>query len=86
MELVITPVGDVHCVYSEAFDLSTLGSVRIQRASHVEPDLLGQWFTDLSPVGGPCFGPFRRRSDALLAEMNWLQDHWLPLSAHAAIR
>ena len=77
MQLVITPVGDVRCVYSESLDLSTLGSVRIQRGSHVEPDLFGQWFADMSPVGGPRLGPFPRRSDALSAEVVWLRDHWL---------
>ena len=83
MLLVITPVGDVRCLYDESLDLSSLGSVHIQRASHVEPDLVSQWFADLSPAGGPRVGPFQRRSDALHAEMNWLQDHWLPLTGHA---
>ncbi len=82
MELVITPVGDVRSLYAETLDLTALGTVNIQRASHVEPNLGGQWFADMSPVGGPRFGPFSRRSDALSAEIAWLRDHWLapPLS------
>lgn len=77
MQLVITPVGDVRCLYEESLDLSSLGSVHVQRGSHVEPDLDGQWFADMSPVGGPRLGPFPRRSDALNAEVAWLRDHWL---------
>jgi len=41
------------------------------RASHVEP-VPGGWTADLSPVGGPTFGPFRLRGDALRAEREWL--------------
>jgi len=78
MQLVITPVGDVRCLYDESLDLTSLGSVHIQRGSHVEPDLLGQWFADMLPVGGPRLGPFPCRSDALSAEVAWLCDHWLP--------
>ena len=77
MQLVITPVGDVRCLYDESLDLHSLGSVRIQRGSHVEPDHFGQWFADLSPVGGPRLGPFPHRSAALCAEVTWLLDHWL---------
>jgi hypothetical protein len=28
-------------------------------------------------VGGPVLGPFDRRSDALEAERDWLERHWL---------
>ena len=31
MQLVITPVGDVRCLYDESLDLTALGSVHIQR-------------------------------------------------------
>ena len=37
----------------------------------------GGWRADLSPVGGPQLGPFRRRSEALRAEAAWLVEHWL---------
>ncbi|TXT37025.1 MAG: hypothetical protein FD138_797 [Planctomycetota bacterium] len=77
MQLVITPVGEVRCLYDESLDLSALGSIHIQRGSYVEPDLGGQWFANLSPVDGPRLGPFSRRSDALSAEVAWLRDHWL---------
>lgn len=77
MQLVITPVGEVRCLYDESLDLNALGPINIRRGSHVEPDFTGQWFADMSPVGGSRLGPFPRRSDALNAEIAWLRDHWL---------
>ena len=53
MELVITPAGEVWCVYGETIDLHQFGPLKIERASHVEPAPDGRWSTDLSPVGGP---------------------------------
>ena len=77
MQLLISPQGTVHCVYSEAIDLATLGRLAISRGSYVEPDAAGQWLGDLSPVDGPKLGPFVQRSAALKAEMDWLEQHWL---------
>ena len=77
MELLIDRWGAVRCVYAEAIDLSRLGDLTIRRASHVEPDERGQWWADLSPVGGPLLGPFDRRGAALAAEQQWLNSHWL---------
>jgi hypothetical protein len=77
MNLVIQPDGTIRAVYSEEIDLSALGHSVITRASHVEPDEHGRWHADLTPVGGPLLGPFKRRSVALEAELNWLETHWL---------
>ena len=78
MELVVSPVGIVRCVYGDAFDLHALGCPQIRRASAVEPDEAGRWWIDLSPVGGPRrIGPYGRRADALSAEVVWLTEHWL---------
>lgn len=77
MELMILPNGETKCIYNEALPLSNLGKLSISRASHVEPTSVGQWMADLSPVGGPQFGPFDKRTDALAAEIDWLQTHWL---------
>ena len=77
MQLVIQPDGSVRCVYTETLDLHALGNLNISRGSHVEPDSNGQWFADLSPVAGPRMGPFSKRSDALVAETEWLEHHWL---------
>lgn len=75
MEIIITPGGTVRCIYAETVDLSGLGEVSIRRASHVEPDAAGQWWADLSPVSGPKLGPFKARSQALAAEVEWLGRH-----------
>ncbi len=77
MNLIISPGGAIRCLYSETIDLANLGRPAIQRASHVEPDDQGQWFADLSPAGGPRLGPFPRRSQALAAEVVWLEEHAL---------
>ena len=77
MQLSISPQGTVHCVYSEAIDLATLGRLAISRGSYVEPDAAGQWLVDLSPVDGPQLGPFAQRSAALKSEMDWPEQHWL---------
>jgi hypothetical protein len=78
MQLVITPTGTVRCLYDESLDLAALGALTIRRASYVEPDELGCWLADLSPVAGPVLGPFDCRSQALTAERAWLESHWLP--------
>ena len=77
MELIIKPSGDVRCLYGEAVDLAALGTLHVQRASHVEPNGRGQWSADLRPVGGPTLGPFTLRSEALTAEQRWLEENWL---------
>jgi hypothetical protein len=79
MELLIAVDGAVRCLYDEAIDLAALGSLQIQRGSHVEPDDAGQWWADMSPVSGPRLGPFARRSLALDAERTWLESYWLTL-------
>ena len=77
MELLIDRDGTVRCLYSEALELTALGTLSIRRASHVEPDADGKWWADLAPVDGPRLGPFERRSQALRAEVAWLEAHWL---------
>jgi hypothetical protein len=81
MDLVISPGGTVRAVYSEEIELDSLGHAVITRASHVEPDDSGRWLADLTPVAGPVLGPFRRRSEALEAELAWLVTHWLRCKA-----
>ena len=75
MVVVIDPTGTVTTLYTELLDLAALGARNIIRASHVEPDVDGNWFADI--VEGPRLGPFSRRSEALAAEVDWLTEHRL---------
>ena len=77
MQLVIKPNGLVRCVYDETIDLRQLGRLSVQRGSTVEPNDAGNWFADLAIVNGPMLGPFDHRSEALEAERQWLECHWL---------
>ena len=77
MELLALPDGTVRAIYAEDIDLTGLGSAVISRASQVEPDSQGRWLADLSQVDGPVLGPFDRRSEALTAELTWLEANWL---------
>ena len=77
MDLIINQRGMVCCIYDETIELLQLGTPEITRGSHVEPTADGQWTADLSPVQGPLLGPFPNRSTALVAELNWLNEHWL---------
>jgi hypothetical protein len=78
MNLIIERDGSVRGIYGEEIALDALGTPQITRASHVEPDDSGRWLADMSPVGGPAaLGPFDRRSEALEAEVAWLEEHWL---------
>ena len=77
MDLVVTDTGEVRCIYSDSISLSLLGKLSITRASQVEPNSVGQWMADLSPVDGPLLGPFEFRTEALAAEVDWLRKHWL---------
>ena len=84
MKLYISASGDCTAIYDESLDLHALGRPDISRASHVEPTADGQWSADLSPVHGPLLGPFTTRSQALAAEVAWL-DACL-LNQHGEIR
>ncbi len=77
MNLIIEANGSVRGIYGEEIALDALGTPRITRASHVESDHQGRWLADLAPVGGPVLGPFDRRSEALEAEVKWLEEDWL---------
>lgn len=77
MQLIVKSDGSIRCLYGETVNLSSLGSPTIQRGSHVEPDVSGRWLADLAPVSGPVLGPFSRRSEALAAEREWLEQNWL---------
>ena len=72
MELVVSADGVAWCIYDEALDLREIGTLKITRASHVEPDRDGFWWADMEPVDGPVLGPYASRSEALGKEREWL--------------
>jgi hypothetical protein len=77
MTLVVSPNGQVRAIYSEEIALAALGRAKIVRASAVEPDRDGRWHADLRLLLGPVLGPFDQRSEAVAAEVAWLEEHWL---------
>jgi len=78
MLMTIAPSGTIRLVYTEELDLPALGSLAITpHVSHVEPDENGQWWADLAPIQGPKLGPFAKRSEALAAEVAWIEEHVL---------
>ena len=78
MQIHIQSDGSLRCIYGEELELKALGKLAIARGSHVEPDSDGNWIADMKPVNGPILGPFAKHSDALIAELKWLEVHWLP--------
>jgi hypothetical protein len=80
MELRVLADGSVKGILSDDASMSMLravGYVRVSRASHVEVGADGMWWADCSPVGGPVFGPFDNRAQALACESLWLARNWL---------
>lgn len=80
MKVTITPDGVIYKIHSDDDDPrnDTMPSCPPLRASHVEPKMQGQriaWWADLEPVNGPLIGPFAKRSEALKAEVQWLEDN-----------
>ena len=72
-ELRIAPDGEIMFIYNDDLaELLTLGLAEISRASHVEPEPTGGWSADMSPVAGPKLMGFGLRSEALAAEVEWL--------------
>lgn len=59
--------------------LAELGQSETRRASYVEPSNSG-WIADLSPVKGPKLGPFKRKDEALEAEVIWIYGEKIPVA------
>lgn len=53
--LTFDPDGTVHGLYTEAIDLSTLGRLHINRATHIEFDNALQAWRVRDPAGFPLF-------------------------------
>lgn len=78
MRIRINPDGTAVMIYTEDIDIADIGNVQsITRASYVEPTSGNQWAADMRPIGGPTLGPFDRRTDALVAEIHWIEENIL---------
>jgi hypothetical protein len=77
-KVAIRPNGIVEFIYSDGLrKVLSEGRSEIFRASHVEPDEKSLWWADMSPVKGPKLGPYNTRTDALEAEVKWLEVNYL---------
>ncbi len=69
----------VRSLYQEIVPLEGVGKVSsVTRASNVEPDKDGQWWAEMRD--GSRLGPFQLRSEALAAEVKWLEERGLKVS------
>lgn len=86
MVIDIDDAGKVRMVYADSMrSILDEGMPSLIRASHVEMNADFRWEADLSPVGGPVLGPFDFRSDAIAAEVNWLESNILGVVKVAAV-
>jgi hypothetical protein len=76
MTMTVAPDGTMRCLYTEEIDLSAIGNMAIQRTSNVNPDDMGQWWAEILP-DGPLLGPFAKRSEALAAEIDYIENNVL---------
>jgi len=77
-KILISDTGVVSFIYADELrGILKQGVSDIKRASTVEPDASGGWSADLSPVFGPILGSFETRSEALSAEVKWLENNRL---------
>lgn len=66
--------GNMTAIYDdELTDLFEEGTVKIRRASNVEPDEKGQWWAEMLDGTGTRLGPFTKRQDALDEEKKYLE-------------
>jgi hypothetical protein len=75
MELIIScnEDGSVQSLYNDSMELQEIGNINIKRASFVEPEG-NLWYADLKPINGPKLGPFKKRTDALNEEHNYINN------------
>lgn len=70
----VTPRGRMIFLYQEKVNLEQEGVVEsVVRASDVEPDERGEWWVTIRNRERTTLGPFRKRSQALNAEVAWLE-------------
>ena len=73
MKIVVTRQGVVKSVYRDDSPLKRLrGTTTIERASDVEPDAQGKWWSHIRGTSMK-LGPFELRVDAVKAEIEYLE-------------
>jgi hypothetical protein len=80
LHVTVKPDGTIAAIHNDALAaLYEEGKAEVKRASHVEPVNGGEqvnWVADMSPIApGVVLGPFRLRSEALAAEVEWLKQN-----------
>lgn len=72
---MIDKEGTTKQIYNDDFVILALKVERIKRASSVEllHERSQQWKADMFLSGGPVLGPYRRRDEAIKAEIDWLE-------------
>jgi hypothetical protein len=86
MKLSISRDGTITAIYSDSLAplIEGAANVAITRASNVEPDQFGQWWATMHASAndrinpGRVFGPFKLRSEALAAEVAYLEARLFP--------
>ncbi len=73
INVLIRPDGSVVMIYQEHLSLTALGPGKVKRASEVNPDGEGKWWAQI--YRGPKLGPFAKRSEAVAAEIRYLEEH-----------
>jgi hypothetical protein len=77
LKIKVQPDGTITHIYTEKLDLSSIGKPTTKRASCVEPTMDNKWTVDLALSSGPVLGLFNKRSEALAAEVKWLEENIL---------
>ena len=77
--IAVSISGEVSFIYDEELEaLEKSGASSTSRASNVEPEGDGTWTADFSPIGHNVrLTGFKKRSEALAAEKQWLEDNIL---------
>lgn len=77
MKILVEKNGTTKQIYNDDFIIEALQIETIRRASVVEPVELSpdRWTADMSLSTGPILGPFKRRDEAIKAEIDWLEEN-----------
>ena len=63
--------GNARCLNTEVIDLRAIGTLSAVRVSEVEMGPDGNWYAEI--IGGPKLGPFAYRSQAIAAEVTYIE-------------